>query len=131
VAVDASYMKPYRTDVIMITLGQTVDILLTANRAPGQYYMAARAYSSSLAPFDNTTTTAILMYDSSTPTLQSSPLLPSLPLYNDRTIVTKFTISLRSLALFEHPVKVPQTIDEKHHYHSRVGIAAMPARLDL
>jgi laccase len=105
-------MKPYRTDVIMIDPGQTVDILLTANRAPSQYYLAARAYSSSLAPFDNTTTTAILTHDSNTPTLQSSPFLPSLPLYNDRTIVTEFTISLRSLDFFEHPIKVPQTIDE-------------------
>lgn len=128
VAVDACYTKPYRTDVIMITPGQTVDILLTANRAPGQYYMAARAYSSSLAPFGNTITTAILMYDSSTPTLQSGPLLPSLPLYNDTAAVTEFTTSLRSLASFEHPVEVPQTIDE--NIITTVGLGLRPCPPD-
>ena len=108
VAVDASYTKPYQTDVILLAPGQTTDILLTANRDPGQYYMAARAYSSSeIAAFDNTTTTAILQYDSaSTPALQSDPLLPSLPAYNDTTAVTEFMTSLRSLASSEHPIEV-------------------------
>ena len=47
VAVDASYTKPYQTDAILIAPGQTTDILFTAHRDPGQYYMAALAYSSS------------------------------------------------------------------------------------
>lgn len=128
VAVDASYTKPYRTDVIMVAPGQTVDILLTANRAPGQYYMAARAYSSSLAPYDNTTTTAILVYDSSPSTFQSELLLPTLPPYNDTTTVTEFTTSLRSLASSEHPIEVPQTIDES--IISTVGLGLRPCLPD-
>lgn len=130
VAVDASYTKPYQTDVILLAPGQTTDILLTANRDPGQYYMAARAYSSSeIVAFDNTTTTAILQYDSaSTPALQSDPLLPSLPAYNDTAAVTEFTTSLRSLALSEHPIEVPETIDE--NIITTVGLGLRPCPPD-
>lgn len=129
VAVDASYTKPYQTDLILIAPGQTTDILLTANRDPGQYYMAARAYSSSeLATFDNTTTTAILQYDSSTPAFQSAPLLPSLPAYNDTAAVTEFTTTLRSLASLEHPIEVPQTIDE--NIITTVGLGLRPCPPD-
>ncbi|KAJ6878313.1 hypothetical protein NC651_030910 [Populus alba x Populus x berolinensis] len=65
VAVDAAYTKPFTTSVIMIAPGQTTDVLLTADQTPGHYYMAARAYNSANAPFDNTTTTAILEYKTS------------------------------------------------------------------
>ncbi|KAM0953458.1 putative laccase [Dioscorea sansibarensis] len=66
VAVDASYTMPYKTDVLVLAPGQTVDALLFADAPPGRYYMAARAYISAVGPpnvtFDNTTTTAILQY---------------------------------------------------------------------
>ncbi|KAI9091670.1 hypothetical protein K1719_028113 [Acacia pycnantha] len=63
VSTGAAYTKPFTTSVIMIGPGQTVNVLLTADQAPSRYYMAARAYESAHnAPFDNTTTTAILEY---------------------------------------------------------------------
>ncbi|KAI7749879.1 hypothetical protein M8C21_019764 [Ambrosia artemisiifolia] len=41
--------------------GQTTDVLMKADQPTGRYYIAARAYASAQgAPFDNTTTTAIL-----------------------------------------------------------------------
>lgn len=125
VAMDASYTKPYKTDVLFITPGQTADVLVTANQPVGKYYMAARAYSNQQPGFfDNTTTTAIVEYLghlSSTP-----PLLPMLPFYNDTATVTRFTRGLRSLASPEHPVKVPLKIDEG--IISTVGLGLLPCR---
>ncbi|XP_047311688.1 laccase-3-like [Impatiens glandulifera] len=111
VEADASYTKPFTTNIIMLGPGQTTNVLLTANQAPGQYYMAARAYATAQnAPFDNTTTTAILEYKSSGKGTASNsrPLLPRLPAYNDTATVTAFQAQFRSPST----AKVPQEIDE-------------------
>ncbi|XP_020090951.1 putative laccase-9 [Ananas comosus] len=123
VCTDASYTKPFTTDFIMITPGQTFNLLLEANNpagadplAPRRFYMAARSYSSAQnVSFDNTTTTAILEYTtgSSPSTPAAPPQLPYLPGYNDTNAATVFTAGLRSLASREHPVDVPQTIDRR------------------
>ncbi|KAF8377088.1 hypothetical protein HHK36_030461 [Tetracentron sinense] len=111
VGTDGAYIKPLTVDYVLITPGQTMDILLTANKPLSQYYMAARAYSSGLGvPFDNTTTTAILQY-SGKYTAPSSPAFPSLPYYNDTAAVTKFTKGLRSLVSKDHPIDVPKTVN--------------------
>jgi laccase len=41
VAADASYVKPYTTDVIPVAPGETVDALVVADAPPGRYYMVA------------------------------------------------------------------------------------------
>jgi laccase len=46
VGMDAHYIKPISTNYIMISTGQKMDILLTANQSLGHYYMAVRHYSS-------------------------------------------------------------------------------------
>lgn len=123
VAVDASYTKPYKTDVLVISAGQTTDVLLTADQPVGTYYMASRAYNNQQAgDFDNTTTTAILEYMGQQNS--TSPILPSLPLYNDTETVTKFSRALRSLATPEYPVDVPLSIDES--LISTVGLGLLP-----
>ncbi|GLJ52165.1 hypothetical protein SUGI_1109610 [Cryptomeria japonica] len=112
VNVDAAYTKPYNTDVMMITPGQTADILVIANSPPGEYFMAARSYTSlGSANFNNSTTTAILRYEDSMLS-SSSPILPPLPPYNDTPTATKFSGSLRSLATPKYPIDVPQQIDD-------------------
>uniref|UniRef100_A0A0D6R761 Laccase n=1 Tax=Araucaria cunninghamii TaxID=56994 RepID=A0A0D6R761_ARACU len=123
VAVDASYTKPYTTDVIFIAPGQSADVLFTANQAPGSYYMAARAYTN-MQPgnFDNTTTTAILQYVGAQGSAR--PILPQLPAFNDTPAVFRFTRALRSLASREHPVDVPMNIDE--NIISTVGLGLLP-----
>jgi laccase len=111
VGTDASYTKPLKTDYIAISPGQTFDVLLEANQALlGDYYMAARVYSSTNGvDYDNTTTTAILHYNQ-THTPSSTPQLPTLPSYNDTNASANFTGSLRSLADDNHPVDVPSNI---------------------
>lgn len=123
VAVDASYTKPYKTNVIAISPGQTADVLVTANQLVGKYYMAARAYSTQQpGNFDNTTTTAILEYVGRQNFRR--PILPRLPIYNDNATVARFRRGLRSLASHEHPVKVPRVIDES--IISTVGLGLLP-----
>jgi laccase len=123
VAVDASYTKPYRTNVVAISPGQSADVLLTANQPVGKYYIAARAYSTQQSgQFDNTTTTGILEYVGH----QNSrrPILPRLPFYNDTATVARFRRGLRSLASPAHPAKVPHKIDES--IISTVGLGLLP-----
>ncbi|KAI0530665.1 hypothetical protein KFK09_000212 [Dendrobium nobile] len=115
VAKDASYLKPFSTDFIMIAPGQTIDVLLVANNTNGgQYYMAAHNYASAEGvPNDTTTTTAILQYNFGN--LNLSPVFPSstLPNHTDNAAATEFVSRLRSLGTTEHPVNVPQTIGQR------------------
>lgn len=114
VGTDGSYTKPYSTDYLMITPGQTMDLLVTANSAAGgRFYMAARPYMSVVgaADYDTSTTTAILQYAGSRPS-GNTPAFPSLPKLNDTAAAAAFINGLRSLASKEHPVDVPQTVDQ-------------------
>ncbi|XP_050366596.1 laccase-15-like [Argentina anserina] len=106
---DAAYLKPITTSYIMITPGQTMDILIKANQPPSHYYMASTAYSDAIVPFHNGTTTAILQYRGkySTP---STIQLPNLPVYNDTAAADNFTARVRALASKAHPISVPTKI---------------------
>ncbi|CAJ2649074.1 unnamed protein product [Trifolium pratense] len=110
---DGLYLKPIKTDYIMITPGQSMDILLEANQQHhGHYFMAARSYSSAFgAGFDNTTTTALLVYKNSHKHHKKSPILPNLPPYNNTQASTSFTKKFRSLATKTHPINVPKKVD--------------------
>ncbi|KAF8404510.1 hypothetical protein HHK36_009395 [Tetracentron sinense] len=124
VATDASYTKPLTRDYIVISPGQTIDVLLKANQPLSHYYMAARAYSSGVGvAFDNTTTTAILQYRGNFPP-PSSPSFPFLPFYNDTNASVSFTGSLRSLANKDHPVHVPLRVHNQ--FISTVSVNTFP-----
>ncbi|RWV79075.1 hypothetical protein BHE74_00028481 [Ensete ventricosum] len=111
---DGNYVKPLSADYIMITPGETMDLLLEANRPPDAlYYMAGRAFSYlSLGSFPTTATTAIVEYVSDLPLESTKPLLPTLPYYNDTAAATNFSFALRSPANAGHPVDVPKTVDQ-------------------
>lgn len=115
VATDAIYTKPFASRVIMIGPGQTTDVLLTADQTPGRYYIAARAYESAMnAAFDNTTTTAILEYKSTSCNAKNgacpNPTFPPLPAYNDTNTVTRFLAQLRSPSKAEVPTKIDENL---------------------
>ncbi|KAM3759958.1 hypothetical protein ACB098_01G159000 [Castanea mollissima] len=108
--IDASYTKPLKIDYIAISPRQTIDVLLEANQALGDYYMASKVYSSAnRADYDNTTTTAIVHYNQNY-NASSRPQLPNLPSYNDTNASANFTGSLRSLADDNYPIRVPLNI---------------------
>ncbi|KAL3518008.1 hypothetical protein ACH5RR_020597 [Cinchona calisaya] len=116
VGADATYHKPFTTRVIMVGPGQTTDVLLTANQPTGRYYMAASAYATGQnAPFDNTTTTAILEYTN----CRTRPVLPQLPAFNDTATTTAFTSQLRSIP--SNDAKVPTQIDDSLFFTVGLG----------
>ncbi|KAL0365116.1 UNVERIFIED_CONTAM: Laccase-14 [Sesamum angustifolium] len=112
VGTDGFYTRPFQTDYIMITPGQSMDVLLEADQPSSRlYYMAARAYSSAFgAGFDKTTTTGILQYGRASDH-SSSTVFPRLPPYNSTRASTEFSRRLRSLASREHPIDVPLKVD--------------------
>ncbi|KAL3640787.1 hypothetical protein CASFOL_015755 [Castilleja foliolosa] len=102
---DGAYTKPFTTDYITISPGQTIDFLLEANQQPSHYYMAATPYAVT-GSYDNTTTTAIIEY-SGNYTVPSNLTLPTFPVYNDTLASTNFTGRLRSLT---DPTDVPLNV---------------------
>ncbi|XP_010534627.1 PREDICTED: laccase-5 [Tarenaya hassleriana] len=127
VGADASYVKPFTTTVLMLGPGQTTDVLVTGDQPPNRYYMAARAYQSAQnAPFDNTTTTAILHYKTAPCCgkngVSLKPIMPLLPAYNDTNTVTQFSKSFRSLRRAD----VPTEVDENLFFTIGLGLDNCP-----
>ncbi|XVF55155.1 hypothetical protein PTKIN_Ptkin06aG0013800 [Pterospermum kingtungense] len=127
VAVDASYTKPYVTDVVVTGPGQTVDVLLTTDQPIGSYYMAARPYVSAAAniPSDNTTTRGVIVYDSASPS--STPPMPALPALNDTPTANKFYTNLTALVNGPHWYPVPRNVDYNMFVTIGLGLEACPA----
>ncbi|KAL8171546.1 hypothetical protein V2J09_023350 [Rumex salicifolius] len=110
VGMDGAYIKPIVTNYIMITPGQTMDVLLTANQNPSHYYMASRAFGELI--FANHTTTAILRYSGNyTPPANAS--FPDLPDYGDIDKAIAYTRRLRSLDTEKYPIDVPKTVQKR------------------
>ncbi|EYU20068.1 hypothetical protein MIMGU_mgv1a020620mg [Erythranthe guttata] len=120
VGADASYVKPFTTSVLMLGPGQTTDVLITADQPPARYYIAGQAYASGQgAPFDNTTTTAILEYKSAPCPAKGAtikPVMPAMPAFNDTATATAFTTSFRS------PRQVPLPTEIDHNLLFTVGL---------
>ncbi|KAJ0040909.1 hypothetical protein Pint_28243 [Pistacia integerrima] len=133
VEADGEYTKPFNTSFLMLTPGQTYNVLITADQPNGKYYMAMAPYMpAKRVPFLNKTSYAILNYiessklDSLSPiesnmSVQKSsperslvPYKPILPCVNDSDSVQAFTGQIRSLHPNEHwsPIDVPLKIDK-------------------
>ncbi|CAK9151933.1 unnamed protein product [Ilex paraguariensis] len=109
---DGCYTKPFKTDHIMITPGQSMDVLLQANQPPSLYYMAARSYSSAFgAHFDTTTTTAIVQYRQS---YDPTPL-PFFPLLKNHAMVP--LVKGSQLVLITSAFVIPLSIDVLRAYY--------------
>ena len=120
VGTDGHYLKPFTVDHIMISSGQTMNVLLEANRATNgssdnsRYYMAARPYFTNKGPLvDDKNTTTILEY-MDVPASRSAgpPDSLDLPAINDTAAATAYTAQLRSLATKEHQIDMPTEVDE-------------------
>ncbi|KAL3645688.1 Laccase-17 [Castilleja foliolosa] len=127
VDVDAVYVKPFQTDTILISPGQTTNVLLrTKPSFPGAtFFMLARPYVTGPGTFDNSTVAGILEYEAPFLHLKKLPLLkPTLPPLNDTSFTTNFTKKLRSLASAQFPANVPQKVDK--HFFFTVGLGTSP-----
>ncbi|KAL1312932.1 hypothetical protein HN51_039507 [Arachis hypogaea] len=131
VEADALYVKPFKTNIVVIAPGQTTNILLKTKPHPphSRFLMAARPYFTGTGTFDNTTTAGILEYYTTTTTTTSkdhnAPVIrPTLPPINDTAYVANFTSKFRSLANEKFPITVPQTVDRSFFF--TVGLGTNP-----
>ncbi|XP_024519170.1 laccase-10 [Selaginella moellendorffii] len=125
VEVDAEYTKPYITDTILLTPGQTTNVVITADQPCARYFMSAVPYMSAQhVPYTPTAATAVLEYiacDMKSSTF-ATPETPIQPFFNDTSYATRFSGSLRSLASSQHKIDVPQTVDKEFLFAIGLGI---------
>ncbi|CAH2057565.1 unnamed protein product [Thlaspi arvense] len=120
VGMDGAYLKPLSTSFLVISPGQTMNLLLTANQPPRQYYMAIRQYVTNGDPDVYPANTAILEYRGNY-SRRPDPVFPSqLPSYINISSAEFFLAGLRSLNSKEHPAFVPQEIT--HHMYIVVSV---------
>ncbi|KAL6138844.1 hypothetical protein ACLB2K_064123 [Fragaria x ananassa] len=126
VEVDATYVKPFKTDTIVIAPGQTTNALITANQKSGKYLVAASPFLDTPGiAVDNLTSTATVHYSG---TLSNSPtILTSPPPQNATQVANSFTDSLRSLNTKKFPAKVPLKIDHNLLFTVGLGINPCPS----
>lgn len=112
VGLDAAYLKPFETSYIMTGPGQTLDVLLTANRPVGRYYMATRqCLTEDGAQVISSNGTAIVEYKGDY-NFSSNPIFPHyLPQVVSVNAATRFVSLLRGLADADYyPISVPTNI---------------------
>ncbi|KAK6929443.1 Multicopper oxidase, type 1 [Dillenia turbinata] len=122
VEVDASYTKPFETDIIFIAPGQTTNALLTTNQKSGQYLIATSSFMDSPIAVDNTTATATLNYLGTLASSTSSIVKTDIPPLDATAITRKFLNSLRSLNSKQYPSKVPLSVDHSLFFTVSVGV---------
>ena len=122
VEIDAVYVKPLTTQAILIAPGQTTNVLVRADQAPGRYFMATRTFMDVPIPVDNKTATAIFQYKGVPNTI--IPTLPQLPAPNDTVFALNYSKKLRSLNIPQFPANVPLKVDRKLFYI--IGLGANP-----
>ncbi|CAB4290178.1 unnamed protein product [Prunus armeniaca] len=122
VEIDAVYTKPFTSQAILIAPGQTTNVLVQANQAPGRYFMAARPFMDAPVSIDNKTATGILQYKGIPNTVQ--PVLPQLPALNNTAFALSFNAKLRSLNTAQFPASVPLKVDR--HLFYTIGFPRPP-----
>ncbi|PON36891.1 Laccase [Parasponia andersonii] len=124
VEVDATYVKPFSIDTIVIAPGQTTNVLVTADQNSGKYLVTASPFMDSPIAVDNATATATLHYSG---TLANSPTtLTTPPPQNATQVANKFINALRSLNSNTYPAQVPSNVDHKLFFTVGLGINPCP-----
>ncbi|WJX31346.1 Laccase-4 [Trifolium repens] len=124
VEVDATYVKPFKTDTIVIAPGQTTNVLLETKQTLGNYLIAASPFMDAPIVVDNKTAIATLHYSNTLGSTITS--LTSLPPKNATPIANTFADSLRSLNSKKYPANVPLKIDHKLLFTVSLGINPCP-----
>ncbi|VVB12901.1 unnamed protein product [Arabis nemorensis] len=126
VALDAAYTKPYVTDVMVLTPGQTVDALLTADQPMGMYYMAISPYTSAhgVPTPPSNPIRGLIVYEGAT----SSSVLPLMPYMNDIPTAHRFSSNITGLVGGPHWKPVPRHVDEKMFVTMGLGLDPCPPK---
>ncbi|KAG0588563.1 hypothetical protein KC19_2G252500 [Ceratodon purpureus] len=119
VRADGNYLQPFDTDVVVITPGQTTDVLLTANQPIGSYYGGVNVAEvpNVGAPPPSTPALVIIQYEGSNST--DSPVTPEFPSMFNLMPVDNYTSFLKGL----EPYSLPETVDVELVYVA--GIASV------
>ncbi|KAJ9146684.1 hypothetical protein P3X46_028919 [Hevea brasiliensis] len=131
VEADANYVKPFETELLLISPGQTTNVLLkTKPIAPSaKFFILARPYSTSLGPIDNTTVAGILEYKTCSHSSKSKRLpviRPPLPPINATNVAANYSSRLRRLVNAQFPVNVPQKVDKNFYFTVGLGTTPCP-----
>ncbi|KAL6841323.1 hypothetical protein ACP4OV_028841 [Aristida adscensionis] len=128
VQADASYVKPFAATTLVISPGQTMDVLLTAAAAPSAaaFAIAVAPYTNTVGTFDNTTAVAVLEYAPQPAAALRRLPPPPLPAYNDTAAVANFSANFRSLASAQYPARVPRAVDRRFFF--AVGLGTDPCQ---
>ncbi|KAF3791503.1 hypothetical protein EJ110_NYTH14369 [Nymphaea thermarum] len=114
---DGSYLKPFERDFVIITPGQTMDVMVQANQPEGLYYMVVSPYIAATEAnsgfLDTTVTTAIVEYQGFNATSNASVPFPYVPSVTDTQPAYEFAVQEKSLASDDHPIDVPMEIDSR------------------
>ncbi|KAI9081808.1 hypothetical protein K1719_036070 [Acacia pycnantha] len=131
VEADASYVKPFTSDTVLVAPGQTTNVLLRTKPfyPNATFFILARPYFTGKGTFDNSTVAGILEYQNPSNInhvgLNSLPLLkPALPAINDTSLVSNFSSKFRSLNSAKYPANVPKKVDR--HFFFTVGLGSSP-----
>lgn len=127
VEADATYVKPFKTDTILISPGQTINVLLTTKLKIGKYLISTSPFMDSPIDVDNRTATATLEYSATPP--NATTMLIVAPPVNATVIANNFIDSLKSLNSKHYPAKVPLEFD--HSLFFTIGIGINPCKTCL
>ncbi|EMS51053.1 Laccase-25 [Triticum urartu] len=137
VAADACYTTPYKTNVVVVGPGQTVDALMVADAVVGRYYMAASPYDSGIPsgpPFSSQdqrdggarvrrrTEHDLAACASTVAGVQRHEHRPQLPEFNDTNTAHRFLSNLTALVLPGKPT-VPLAVDTRMFVTVGMGVA--------
>ncbi|GLJ51123.1 hypothetical protein SUGI_1088310 [Cryptomeria japonica] len=131
VEADAVYVKPFQTNFILITPGQTINVLLTAMSQPpnATFLMLAGPFATGTAAFDNSSSAGVLEYVTAVNSSSSSlPMMkPTLPAPNDTSFAASFSQKMRSLGNPKFPAAaVPQKVDKQFLFTVGLGLNPCP-----
>ncbi|CAN6477430.1 unnamed protein product [Victoria cruziana] len=123
---DGSYLKPFERNFVVITPGQTMDVLVQANQSSDLYYMVVKPYIAANEEdsvfFDNTITTAIVEYEGFNASTNASIPFPYIPSVIDTRAAYEFALQEKSLASNDHPIDVPMVIDSRFMITVSMGL---------
>ncbi|GJX28821.1 laccase-4-like protein [Tanacetum coccineum] len=122
VEVDATYVKPFKTDTIVIAPGQTTNVIISATKSSGKFMMVASPFMDSPIAVDNKTAIATVHYTGTLGATTTTLTIP--PPQNSTVTANKFIDSLRSLNSKQFPANVPLKID--HSLYFTVGLGLNP-----
>ncbi|KAL3654942.1 Laccase-4 [Castilleja foliolosa] len=126
VDVDATYVKPFKTDIVLIAPGQTTTVIVKADQRAGKYMIATSTFMDTPAiAIDNTTGTATLHYTGTLAATSTSLTTP--PAFNATPVANNFLNSLKSLNSKKYPAKVPQSVDHSLLFAVGLGINPCPS----